>query len=140
MNEMLLSEVYWGALHDSSFFLFQVNIDYDAKPKDFFTQESWGGLPERTSSTTLIGLTDEEGKLVHHLEPQKDPSRLDHQLGQQRDPTHSLDHLLSSSDPDMCPSPSLSLIITILFVGHSYYFLKTMGRDYLSHGTSEILF
>ena len=45
-----ISEVDWGALHDSSFFLFLVNIDYDAKPKDFFTQELWGvvefwGLP-----------------------------------------------------------------------------------------------
>ena len=33
------SEVDWGALHDSSFFLFLVNIDYDAKPIDFFSQE-----------------------------------------------------------------------------------------------------
>ena len=31
MNETLLSEVDWGA-HDSSVFLFLVNIDYDAKP------------------------------------------------------------------------------------------------------------
>ena len=45
-----ITGVDWGALHDSSFFLFLINIDYDAKPKDFFTQESWGGLPERTSS------------------------------------------------------------------------------------------
>ena len=49
MTEFLLSEFDWGA-HDSSFFLFLVNIDYDAKPKDFFTQELWGGLPQRTSS------------------------------------------------------------------------------------------
>ena len=48
-----ISEVDWGALHDSGFFLFLVNIDYDAKPKDFFTQELWGGLSERISSTTL---------------------------------------------------------------------------------------
>ena len=47
MNEILLSEVDWGALHDSSFFLFLVNIDYDANPKDFFTQELWGGLSKR---------------------------------------------------------------------------------------------
>ena len=39
-----ISEVDWGALHDSSFFLFLVNIYCDAKPKDFFTQELWGGL------------------------------------------------------------------------------------------------
>ena len=78
-----------GALHDSSFFLFLVNIDYDAKPKDFFTQELWGGLSERTTSTTLRSLNHVEGKLVHHLELQKDPSRLDQQLDQQRDPTFS---------------------------------------------------
>ena len=35
-----ISEVDWGALHDSSFFFFLVSIDYDAKPKDFFTQET----------------------------------------------------------------------------------------------------
>ena len=63
MNEFSLSEVDWGA-HDSSFFLFLVNIDYDAKPKDFFTQELWGGLPQRTSSTPLIGLNHVEGNLV----------------------------------------------------------------------------
>ena len=84
-----ISEVDWGALHDSSFFLFLVNIDYDAKPKDFFTQELWGGLSERTSSTTLRSLNHVEGKLVHHLELQKDPSRLDLQLDQQRDPKSS---------------------------------------------------
>ena len=79
----------WGALHDSSFFLFLVNIDYDAKPKDFFTQELWRGLPERTSSTTHRCLNHVEGKMVHHLELQKGPSRLDHQMDQQRDPTSS---------------------------------------------------
>ena len=83
------SEVDWGALHDSSFFLFLVNIDYDAKPKDFFTQELWGGLPERTSSTTHRSLNHVERKVVHHLEIQQCPSRLDHQLDQQRNPTSS---------------------------------------------------
>ena len=34
-----ISDVDWGALHDSRFFLFLVNMDYDAKPKDFFTHE-----------------------------------------------------------------------------------------------------
>ena len=68
MNKILLSEVNWGALLDSSFFLFLVNIDNDAKPKDFFTQELWGGLSERTPSTTLRSLNHVEGKLVHHLE------------------------------------------------------------------------
>ena len=43
MTEFSLSEVDWGA-HDSSFFLYLVYIDLDAKPKDFFTQELWGGL------------------------------------------------------------------------------------------------
>ena len=84
-----ISEVDWGALHDSSFFLFLVNIDYDAKPKDSFTQELWGGRPERTSSTTFCSLNHVEGKWVHHLELQKGPSRLDHQLEPQRDPTSS---------------------------------------------------
>ena len=84
-----ISEVDWGALHDSSFFLFLVNIDYDAKSKDFFTQESWGGLTERTTSTNLRSLNHVEGKLVHHLELQKGPSRLENQLDQQRDQTSS---------------------------------------------------
>ena len=63
-----ISEVDCGALHDSSFLLILVNIDYDSKRKDFFTQELRGGLPERTSSTTLRSLNHVEGKLVHHLE------------------------------------------------------------------------
>ena len=40
MNEFLSSDVDWGA-HDSSFFLFLVNIDYDTKPMEFFTQGVW---------------------------------------------------------------------------------------------------
>ena len=79
MNKILLSEVDWGALHDSSSFHFLVNIDYDARPKDFFTQELWGGPSERTSSTALRSLNLVEGKLVHYLELQKGPSRLEHQ-------------------------------------------------------------
>ena len=101
-----IAEEDWGALHVSSFFLFLVNIDYDAKAKDFFTQELWGGLPERTSSTTLKSLNHVEGKLVHHLELQKDPSRLDHHLDQQRDTTsspcpehESIYNLLNQWDP-----------------------------------------
>ena len=73
--------------------------------------------------TTLRSLN--HGKLVHHLELQKGPSRLDHQLYQQRDPT-------SPPYPDMCPNPSLSLTITLLQVGHCYYLLKRMGRDLIS--------
>ena len=107
----------------SSFFL--VIIDYDAKSKDFFTQELWGGLHERTSSTTLRSLNHVEGKWVHHLEIQKGPSLLDHQLDQQRDPT-------SSPYPDMCPNPSLRSTITLLLVGHCYFLLKRMGRHLTS--------
>ena len=40
MNESLLSEVDWGA-HDSSVFLFLVNIDYDAKPNESPIQGLW---------------------------------------------------------------------------------------------------
>ena len=101
-------------------------------PKEFFTQELWGGLPQRTSSTPLIGLNHVEGKLVHHLALQKGLNRLDHQLDKQWDPTKDLDYLLSSSDPDLCPSPCLSLTITVLLVGHSYYLLKKMERDLTS--------
>ena len=60
MNEFLLSEVDWGA-HYSSFFLFLVIIDYDAKPKDFFTQQLWGELSQLTSSAPLIGLNHWKG-------------------------------------------------------------------------------
>ena len=73
-----------------------------------------------------------EGKLVHHLALQKGPNNLDNQLDQQWDTTQSLDHLLSSSDPDLCPSPCQSLTIIVLLVGHSYYLLKAMGRDLTS--------
>ena len=52
MNGFLLSEVHWGA-HDSRFFLY-LHIDHDAKPKDFFTQGLWVGLPQRTCSTPLM--------------------------------------------------------------------------------------
>ena len=123
MNEFLLPEVDWG-VRDSSFVLFLVNLDYDAMPKDFFPQELWGRLPHRTSSTHLTGLNHVEGKLVHHLEPQKGPNRRDHQLDQPWDSTQSWDHLLLSSDPDLCPSPCLSLTITVFLVGHSYYLLR----------------
>ena len=48
MTEFLLSEVDWGA-HDL------VNIDYDAKPMEFFTQELWGERQQTMSFTPLIG-------------------------------------------------------------------------------------
>ena len=47
-------------------------------------------------------------------------------------PTQSLDHLISSSDPDLCPSPCQSLTITVLLVVDSYYLLKKMGRNLTS--------
>ena len=40
MDECMLSEIDCGA-HDSSFFLYLVNIDHDAKPKDLFIQGLW---------------------------------------------------------------------------------------------------
>ena len=55
MNESLLSEVDWGA-HDSSVFLFLVNIDYDAKPNESSIQGLWGELQHRTSSIPLTGI------------------------------------------------------------------------------------
>ena len=55
MNEFLFSEVDWGA-HDSSLFLFLVNIDYDAKAKEPSIQGLWGELQQRTSSIPLIEL------------------------------------------------------------------------------------
>ena len=53
MDGCMLSGVDWQA-HDSSFFLYLVHIDNDAKPKDFFTQGLQGGLPQRISSTPLM--------------------------------------------------------------------------------------
>ena len=53
MDGCILSEVDWGA-HDSSLFLFLVHIDHGAKPKDFFTHELRGRLPQGTSSTHLM--------------------------------------------------------------------------------------
>ena len=62
------SEVDWGGhdpnpnhmneslQHDSSVFLFLVNIDYDAKPNESSIQGLWGELHHRTSSIPLFGL------------------------------------------------------------------------------------
>ena len=52
-HEPSRTEVDWGD-HDSSFFLSLAHIDYDAKPKEFFTQELWGELQQRTCSTPLM--------------------------------------------------------------------------------------
>ena len=53
-HESLLSEVDWGA-HQSSVFLFLVNIDYDAKPIEFFIQRLWGEPQHRIPYIPLIG-------------------------------------------------------------------------------------
>ena len=52
MNEPLISEVDWGA-HDSSLFLFLVNIDYDAKPNQSSIQGLWRELQHRTPSDRI---------------------------------------------------------------------------------------
>ena len=49
MDGCMFSDIDWEA-HDSSFFLYLVHIDHDAKLKDFFMQGLWGGLPQRTPS------------------------------------------------------------------------------------------
>ena len=54
VHESLLSEVDWGA-HHPSVFLFLVNIDYDAKPIEFFIQGLWGEPQHRTPYIPLIG-------------------------------------------------------------------------------------
>ena len=132
-----ISEVDWGALHDSSFFLFLVNIDYDANPKDFFTQELWGGLPERTCSTTHRSLNHIKGKLVHHLELQKGRSRRDHQLDQQRDPKsspcpqhESSYNLLNQWDPG--EKPLLPQLFRIATASKIIYFLWIQSEYNLS--------
>ena len=53
MTEFLLSEVDWTA-HDSSFFLFLVNSNCDAKSMESFTQGLRGELQHTMSSTPLI--------------------------------------------------------------------------------------
>ena len=123
-----ISEVDWGALHDSSFFLFLVNIDYDAKPKDFFTQELWGGLPERTSSTTHRSLNHVEGKLVHHLELQKGSSHVDWDPPSSPCPQHeSRYNLLNQWDPgeksllpQLFRKATASKIIYFLWIQYEY--------------------
>ena len=58
MTEFLLCEVDWAA-HDSSFFFLLVNINYDAKPMEFFTKGLWGEVQQKKSSAPLIGhITD----------------------------------------------------------------------------------
>ena len=54
-HESLFSEVDWGA-HHSGVFLFLVNLDYDAKPNEFFIQGLWGEPQHRTPYIPLIGL------------------------------------------------------------------------------------
>ena len=54
VHESLLSEVDWGA-HHPIVFLFLVNIDYDAKPIEFFIHRLWGEPQHRTPYIPLIG-------------------------------------------------------------------------------------
>ena len=54
VHESLLSEVDWGA-HHPSVFLFLINIDYDAKPIEFFIQGLWGEPQHRKPYIPLIG-------------------------------------------------------------------------------------
>ena len=84
MTEFLLSEVDWGA-HDSSYFHFLVNIDYDAKPMEFFTQKWWGELQQAMSSTPVIGhmtdsldtgQTEDDGFNPKPIDPEYDPEQL----------------------------------------------------------------
>ena len=82
MNEFLLSEVDWGA-HDSSFFLFPLNIDYDSKPMAFFTQVLWGELQQIMSAALLImyltdsldgGQTEDDDINPKSIDPELDAS------------------------------------------------------------------
>ena len=153
MNKILLSVVDWGALHDSRFFLFPINIDYDAKPKDFFTQELWGGLSERTTSTTLRSLNHVEGKLVHHLELQKGPCGMDHQLDQQMDPAsspcpqhESSNNLLNRWDPGEKPLlPQLfrkatsSKIIYFLWIQSQYNLSWMLSKHWQLLKTLQVI-
>ena len=125
-NEHSTTKVHWGghdpginAMDGYSISEVDVHIDPDANPKNFFTKE--------------MGLNYVEGKLVHHLALKKCLNRLDHQWDQQWDPTQGVDHLLPSTDPDLCPSPCLSLIIIFLLV------VKKMGRDLTSTSLMEYL-
>ena len=82
MNKFLFSVVDWGA-HDSSFFLFLVNIDHDAKPMEFFTQGLWRELQQSISSTPLIeiltdsldtGQTEDDAFNSKPIDPELDDS------------------------------------------------------------------
>ena len=82
MNEFLFSEVDWGA-HDSSFSLFLVNIDYDARPKEYFIQGLWAELQQSVSSIPLIelltdsldtGQTEDEAFNSKPIDPELDDS------------------------------------------------------------------
>ena len=58
-HEPSLTEVDWGD-HDSSFFLYLTHIDYDAKPKEFFTQELWG----RTTTKNIFRSAHEKPECI----------------------------------------------------------------------------
>ena len=111
----------WGALHDSSFFLFLVKIDYDAKPK--------------VSSHKSYGEKYQKGHfpLLSQLEPCKreigTSSGTSEGYKPSASPVGPIQGPPSSPYPDICPNPSLSLTITLLLVGHCYYLRRRMGRE-----------
>ena len=130
MDEYSISEVDWEPMIQVTFFTLCTLILMQAKR--FLHPRVVGRSITKDIFHPSHRLESCGRELVHHLALQKGPNRLDHQLDQQWDPSQILDPLLSSSDPDLCPSPCLSLTNTVLLVGHSYYLLKTMGRDLTS--------
>ena len=130
-----------------------VNIDDDAKPKDFFTQELWGGLPERTSSSTYSSLNHVEGKLVHPLELQKGPCHMDHLMDQQRDPTsspcpqhESSYNLLNECDPgeksllpQLFRKATASTIIYFLWIQSEYNLSCLLSKHWVLLKTLQVI-
>ena len=66
--------------HDSSFFLFLVKIDYDAKPVEFFTQELWGELQRSIFSTPLIEILTDSLDTRHTEDEAFNPKPIDPEL------------------------------------------------------------
>ena len=113
MNESLLSEVYWGA-HDSSIFLFLVNIDYDAKPNESSIQGLWGELQHTTSSIPLIGLQTD--------------SLATQQTGD--DIINSIPIIPDVDDPEQLPGESIQSFLTLVV---QLQWLVALG-NFFTHG------
>ena len=108
MTKFLLSEVDWRA-HDSSFFLFLVKFDYDAKPMEFFTQALRGELQQTMSSSTLIW----------HMTASLD-------TGQTEDDAFSPKPMVPElGDPEQLTGESIQLCLSL--VGQLHW-LVTLGR------------